>query len=99
MDETWHPSWTVTITYDAPEYDLYRASDKTCTFHSVRWPLREGRGRRGEFPLVVVREHFRKQGYVVLASVGLGVKATLYTLLIRRDVIGCEYGAAVADRI
>lgn len=68
MDETWHPSWTVTITYDAPEYDLYRASDKTCTFHSVRWPLREGRGRRGEFPLVVVREHFRKQGYVVLAS-------------------------------
>jgi putative transposase len=29
----------------------------------------------------------------------LGVKATLYTLLIRRNVIGCGYGAAVADRI
>ena len=28
-----------------------------------------------------------------------GVKATLYTLLIRRNVIGCGYGAAVADRI
>ena len=29
----------------------------------------------------------------------LGVKATLYTLLIRRNVIGFGYGAAVADRI
>ena len=28
-----------------------------------------------------------------------GVKATLYTLLIRRNVIGCGYGAAVAGRI
>jgi hypothetical protein len=68
MEETWHPSRAITVEYDAAEYDLYRANDPACAFDSVRWPLPRGRGRHGEFPLVVVREHFRTQGYVVLAS-------------------------------
>ena len=30
--------------------------------------MTKGRGKYGEFPLVVVREHYRKLGYFVLAS-------------------------------
>jgi hypothetical protein len=29
------------------------------------WPHLVGRGRYGEFPLIVVREHYRRQGYIV----------------------------------
>ena len=29
------------------------------------WPHLVGRGKHGEFPLVVVREHYRRQGYMV----------------------------------
>jgi hypothetical protein len=54
--------------YDPLQYDLYRAGDPACVYHLTRWPLSEGRGRFGEFPLVVVREYFRGQGYAVLAS-------------------------------
>jgi hypothetical protein len=58
----------LTIPFDAPQLSLYRCGDKVCLYHSVRWPLMEGRGKYGEFPLVVVREHFRGLGYTVLAS-------------------------------
>lgn len=34
----------------------------------AQWPLYAGRGRLGEFPVVVAREHFRRMGYFVLAS-------------------------------
>ena len=29
------------------------------------WPHLVGRGKHGEFPLIVVREHYRRQGYTV----------------------------------
>lgn len=64
----WDTRREIPVPYDPIQYDLYRAGDPTCAFHSVRWPLSAGRGRHGEFPLVVVREHFRKLGYSVLAS-------------------------------
>jgi hypothetical protein len=66
--EPWTPEREWEITLKLSEYDLYRRNDPACAFHSVRWPLRAGRGKHGEFPLVVVREHFRQLGYVVLAS-------------------------------
>lgn len=56
------------IKFDRKQLALYRRADPACTYAAVRWPLGQGRGRWGEFPLVVVREHFRQEGYVVLAS-------------------------------
>ena len=56
------------VPYPQVEYDLYRNNDPASKYKDVRWPLNKGRGRHGEFPLVVVREHFRSLGYEVLAS-------------------------------
>jgi len=64
----WEAGQEVAVPYEPIQHDLYRAGDPSCCFHDVRWPLNRGRGRSGEFPLVVVREHFRKLGYTVLAS-------------------------------
>jgi hypothetical protein len=64
----WEVGREIAVPYEPIQYDLYRAGDPTCCFHAVRWPLNAGRGKLGEFPLVVVREHFRKLGYTVLAS-------------------------------
>jgi hypothetical protein len=58
----------ITIPFDPRQLSLYRSRDETCDYHSVRWPLHQGRGKWGEFPLVVVREHYRRLGYTVLAS-------------------------------
>jgi hypothetical protein len=58
----------LTIPFDLKQLSLYRCGDKTCVYDSVRWPLNQGRGKWGEFPLVVVREHYRRLGYTVLAS-------------------------------
>lgn len=56
------------ILFDSRQLALYRCGDKACVYHSVRWPLKQGRGKWGEFPLVVAREHYRRLGYTVLAS-------------------------------
>jgi VRR-NUC domain len=56
------------IPFDLKQRLLYRRGDKACVYYPVRWPLKQGRGRWGEFPLVVVREHYRKLGYTVIAS-------------------------------
>jgi hypothetical protein len=64
----WKAGREIAVPYEPSQYELYRAGDSTCCFHAVRWPLSAGRGKFGEFPLVVAREHFRKLGYTVLAS-------------------------------
>ena len=56
------------VTYSEKEYELYKTDDPSSMYKDVRWPLLKGRGRHGEFPLIVVREHFRSLGYNVLAS-------------------------------
>jgi hypothetical protein len=58
------------VPFDSRELELYRNGDSACIYHSVRWPeeCTVGRGKWGEFPLVVVREHYRRLGYSVLAS-------------------------------
>jgi hypothetical protein len=56
------------ISFDPRQLALYRRGDKACIYYPVRWPLNYGRGKWGEFPLVVVREHYRRLGYTVLAS-------------------------------
>lgn len=58
----------ITVSYDPKQLLLYRTGDETCKYHSTRWRLTEGRGRWGEFPLVVVRKHYIDLGYRVLAS-------------------------------
>lgn len=58
----------LTIPFDSRQVALYQSGDKSCIYHSVRWPLKQGRGKWGEFTLVVVREHYRRLGYTVLAS-------------------------------
>lgn len=66
---TWKPqSPEIIIPVDEREPELYRRKDPASRYHYVRWPLESGRGRYGEFPLVVVREHFRGLGYTVWAS-------------------------------
>jgi hypothetical protein len=67
-NDPWKSPAEIVIPYNPLQYDLYRAGDPACAFYSVRWPFQAGRGRFGEFPLIVVREHFRRQGYTVLAS-------------------------------
>jgi hypothetical protein len=58
----------IKIYYDPAEKELYKKNSRRSAYFHVRWPLRQGRGKYGEFPLVVVREHFRALGYTVLAS-------------------------------
>src|ERR1700730_4112567 len=58
----------LSIPFDLKQLALYRCWDKASFYDSVRWPLKQGRGKLGEFPLVVVREYFRNLGYTVLAS-------------------------------
>jgi hypothetical protein len=60
----------LTVPFDRGQIELYRDRDPACIYHSVRWPchLKRGREKTGEFPLVVVREHYRRLGYTVLAS-------------------------------
>jgi hypothetical protein len=58
----------IRIPFEIEQLSLYRCGDKASVYHSVRWPLNQGRGKWGEFPLVVVREHYRRLGYTVLAS-------------------------------
>ena len=60
----------LTVPFDPRQIELYRKKDPACIYHSVRWPgeLRRGREQTGEFPLVVVREQYRRKGYTVLAS-------------------------------
>jgi hypothetical protein len=56
------------IYYEPKEYDFYRNKDPKCIYHLVRWPLTAGRGKQGEFPVVVAREYYRHLGYAVLVS-------------------------------
>ena len=63
-----HLKAELTIPFNPRQFSLYRSGDETFDYHLVRWPLKEGRGKWGEFPLVVVREYYRKLGYTVLAS-------------------------------
>ena len=66
---TWQPRTPeIGIPFDPRELELYERDDPTSQYYAVRWPLRAGRGRYGEFPLVVVREHYRRLGYTVWAS-------------------------------
>lgn len=66
---TWTPRTPeILVPFDPREERLYRDENPTCVYHGVRWPLRRGRGKYGEFPLIVVREHFRTLGYTVWAS-------------------------------
>lgn len=51
------------IPCDPSGRERYRTGKGAYASHKVRWPFHEGHGRFGEFPLVVVREHFRRLGY------------------------------------
>jgi hypothetical protein len=68
VESAWAPAEELLVPYEAREETLYRQRDPLCRYHPVRWPFTKGRSRFGEFPLIVVREHFRSLGYVVLAS-------------------------------
>lgn len=66
-------TWTshrseLAVPFDPAEEARYEAGSPDCVFHASRWPLAAGRGRFGEFPLVVVRKHYRQLGYTVWAS-------------------------------
>jgi hypothetical protein len=66
---TWKPrSPEIAIPFDLRESELYKRGDPSSRYYAVRWPLRAGRGKHGEFPLVVVREYYRGLGYTVWAS-------------------------------
>ncbi len=54
------------VPFDPRQLSLYRRGDPACVYDP--WPLKEGKRKWGEFPLVVVREHYRRMGYTVLAS-------------------------------
>ena len=70
LDESWRHMGELTIPFDPRQLSLYRCGDKAGIYDSVRFPLNKGKGKSkwGEFPLVVVREHYRSLGYIVLAS-------------------------------
>jgi hypothetical protein len=65
----WKPGLPeIEISFDAKEYDLYKKNDPASKYADVRWSLSRGRTKRGEFPVVVAREYFRKLGYTVWVS-------------------------------
>lgn len=47
----------------APRAD--KEAPLTASANYAPWPHLVGRGKYGEFPLVIVREHYRRQGYTV----------------------------------
>ncbi|MCJ7706900.1 MAG: hypothetical protein MUO38_04690, partial [Anaerolineales bacterium] len=65
----WQPRAPELLIPFAPREDLlYRLAHATSRYSTVRWPRAVGRSKHGEFPLVVVRQHFRRLGYTVWAS-------------------------------
>jgi hypothetical protein len=56
----------ILIPYDHKQFLLYREGSEECIF--PRWELPIGKGKWGEFPLVVARAYFEEKGYKVLAS-------------------------------
>jgi hypothetical protein len=44
----WHTGRELRIPVARVERALYRATDPPCKYHSVRWPIRRGRGKFGE---------------------------------------------------
>jgi hypothetical protein len=65
----WKPrGGELAVPFDPAERALYEKGDPNGVFHASRWPLYAGRGRFGEFPLVVVREYYRQRGLTVWAS-------------------------------
>jgi hypothetical protein len=62
----------IRIPFDPVQHDLYRLQVKHrrdipgCIY--PLWPSLKGRGRMGEFPLIVAREYFLGHGYKVLHS-------------------------------
>jgi hypothetical protein len=64
---TWHPrGGEISLPFPLGQYGLYRSGNSACIY--PRWPRSVGRSKHGEFPVVVVREHFRKLGYSVWAA-------------------------------
>ncbi len=60
-------NWSETLLkFPREQIELYATNDPTCIYDP--WPLRQGRGKYGEFPVVVLRKHYIDQGYKVLAS-------------------------------
>lgn len=66
----WKPTVEIVIPYDPAQKILYERRDPKCVYHDYMWPdhLRRGRGRYGEFPLVVARKFYEESGYTVWAS-------------------------------
>jgi hypothetical protein len=58
----------VEVPFDPAEIERYRSNDSAGQYFGVAWPRSLGKSHHGEFPVVVVREHFRALGYTVLAS-------------------------------
>lgn len=66
---TWTPrGGELAVPFEPAEWARYRRGDPNGVFHASRWPLHAGRGRFGEFPLVVVREYYRRDRLTVWAS-------------------------------
>jgi len=58
----------IKIPFDAKEYELYKKNDPASKYSDGRWLFPRGRTKHGEFPVIVVREYYRKLGYTVWVS-------------------------------
>ena len=62
----WTPSSEFILKVPKDEKRLYEHNDPRCPY--PQWPFRKGRHNKGEFPVVVVREHFIHRSYKVWVS-------------------------------
>lgn len=62
----WTPSIQLILKVAENEKCLYEANDPRCRY--PQWPYRKGRSKKGEFPVMVARQHFIDQGYNVWVS-------------------------------
>lgn len=62
----WTPSSEFILKVPKNEKSLYEDNDPRCLY--PQWPFRKGRHNKGEFPVVVARDHFIHRGYKVWVS-------------------------------
>jgi hypothetical protein len=80
--QAWAPSTEFSLQVSGEQKRLYKDNDPQSIYYGDRWIYRKGRHKAGEFPVVVVRKHFKDQGYRVWVSgqSKLGIDAFILTM-------------------
>ena len=80
--QSWTPSIEFSLQVSAEQKRLYKANDPRSIYYDDRWIYQKGRHKGREFPVIVIRKHFKDQGYKVWVSgqSKLGIDAFILTM-------------------